>query len=384
MSPIPGGPGPTFPSTPVTTPSKDFEIVVLGEFQTSFTMVCRATSWLDDDNLGDVPVASGTVTFDRSMNVPESVNLTVPRIDRGVSWDPLHADDPLAANGQQLNIQIGIGVVDDVNWINLGWYLITDNDVEGDDVSVTCAGLLKLIDEARFLAPFQPSGTFVSTTRDLVEPALTVVFDDALVDRNVPLSMQWEQERLSALNELLDAWPADAEVTADGYLFVHVPPDYTTGTPVWDFSDDDVSGTVSKWKGTSTRDGAFSVVVAAGEDPSGNQVQAVAYDTDPTSPSRIDGPFNPLPVPFFYFSPLLNNLAECRKAAATILARKKRDTARKIAFDSVPNFTLRPGNLVTVSSVAKELDKEPASIESIAFPLNPGGGAMTGEVALVN
>ena len=42
-------------------------------------------------------------------------------------------------------------------------------------VTVTAMSLLTLIDEARLTAPYQPTGSFVSTLRALVEPALGLV-----------------------------------------------------------------------------------------------------------------------------------------------------------------------------------------------------------------
>src|SRR5262249_13853600 len=162
-------------------------------------------------------------------------------------------------------------------------------------------GMLKLIDEARFLAPFQPTSTFTDTAQSLVEPAITVVFDPALTDRSAPISMQWDEDRLGALMELLDAWPAEAEMTPDGYLSVHTPTGYATGTPGWEFSDDPATGTVSKWQGSTSRDGAFNVVVARGDDATGAQIQGVVYDTDPTSATYYGGTFSPLPVPFMYY-----------------------------------------------------------------------------------
>lgn len=352
----------------------DVSALVLSQFRSSYTTRLRVTSWLDDESLGDVPASSGSLDIDRSMSVPETISFSVPRLDRGVSYDPIGNDHPLSTYGQQVNVQLGVGVVDDVEWLNLGWYLLTESSADGDTISVQASGLLKLIDEARFLAPFQPTGTFTDTVQSLIEPAITVVFDPALVDRNTPISMQWDEDRLGALGEVLDAWPAEAEVTEDGFLYVHTPIDYSTGTTVWDFTEDPDTGTVTQWQGSTTRDGAFNCVVARGEDPNGQQIQGVVYDTDPTSSTRYGGDFSPLPVPFMYYSPLLTTLAQCRLAANTIMARKRRQASRKLSINTIPNPALRPGDIVTVTSLEKGLDNTRATLESFSLPLNPGGG----------
>jgi hypothetical protein len=362
----------------------DISADLLAVYRHSYTMSARATAWLGDQQLGDIPIAEGSVTFDATLAVPESVSLTVPRIDQtGYAWDPLDNDHPLSTYGQQIAVSVGVGVAEDVEWLDLGWFLLTDTTTDGDAVRVTAAGLLELVNEARFAAPFQPNGSLTDTIQSLVEPALTVLFDPTLTDRTAPITMSWDEDRLGALNEVCDAWPADLVVLPDGTLYVYTPVDYTAGTPVWDFTDDPAAGTIITFQGSTARDGAYNLVVARGEDAGGQQIQGVAYDLDAASSTRYGGNFSPLPVPFMYYSPLLVNVTQCRAAAQTILARKKRETARHLSVETVPMHALRPGDLVTVSSDAKRLDGARAVIQSLTFPLHPGGGSMRADVALV-
>jgi hypothetical protein len=342
--------------------------------QRSFVMEIRAESWRDGELLADdIPVADGSEERDRSLNVPERITLTIPRRDRGFDWDPrADVDHPLASFGQQLHISYGIDLGGHFEWIDRGWFLITDSSADGDTVSATCQGLLTLPDEARFVAPFQPASgdTLASTVRALVEPALTVVFDGALVDRAVPLGMQWDEDRLGALNEVLDAWPADARVTEDGLLLVEELDD--TGEPVLDLTDG-TGGTVVRWQGSTTRDGAFNVVVAQGEDANGNQLRGTAYDG--ISPYRIGGPFSPLPVPYFYASPLMTTVAQCRKAAVTTLARLRRTASRKLEVTMVPHPGLIPGDIVSVTGAG--LTAAPCMIEALSLPYTPSEMRLT-------
>ena len=341
--------------------------LALSIVQRSFTMLVRAESWRAGELLAaDIPVSDGTEERDRSLNVPERVSLTVPRRDRGYDWDPgADPDHPLAAYGQQLRISYGIDIGGDFEWIDRGWFLITETSTDGDTATVTAQGLLTFIDEAKFVGPFQPSGTLTSTVRSLVEPALTVVFDSALTDRSVPVGMQWDDDRLGGLTEVLTAWSADAYVTPDGYL--NVEPLTDSGSPVLSLTDG-AGGTVVRWQGTSTRDGAWNVVVAQGEDTNGNQIQGVAYDT--SSPYRIGGPFSPLPVPYFYSSPLLTTVAQCRTAAATTLLRLRRTASRKLGVTLVPHPGLMTGDIISVTGAG--LVNAPCVIESMSLPYSPG------------
>ncbi|WP_426568083.1 DUF5047 domain-containing protein [Streptomyces canus] len=342
--------------------------VALAAVQRSHTMRVRVEAWRDGELLtDDVPVDGGSESRDASVNVPESVSLTVPRRDRGTDWDPIDPDHPLAAYGQQLHISYGVDVGNGFEWIDRGWFLVTESSADGDTVTVQAGGLLTLIDEAKFAAPYQPSGTFISTVRSLVEPALTVAFDSSLVDRSIPVGMQWDSDRLGALNEVLDTWPATARVTEDGLLLVEPVTD--GGTPVIDITDG-TGGTVVRWQGSTTRDAAANCVIAQGEDSSGNQIQGVAYDTQPASPFRFGGPFNPLPVPFTFSSPLLTTVAQCRAAAATRLRNLRRANSRKLVATVVPHPGLLTGDVAAVTGAG--LRAEPCAIEGLNLPYSPG------------
>ncbi|MGW0993538.1 DUF5047 domain-containing protein [Streptomyces sp. NPDC002523] len=349
----------------------------LAVVQRSFTMDVRAESWLDGQLLVDnIPIEDGSESRDRSLAVPEQISLTVPRRDRGYDWDPgTDPEHPLAAYGQILRVDYGVDVGGQFEWINRGWFLITESSTDGDTVSVNAQGLLTLIDEAKLVAPFQPSSTdtLASVIRALVEPALTVSFDGSLVDRAVPLGMQWDSDRLAAVTEVLNAWGTAERVTEDGFLMIEPVSD--VGSPVLSITDDAATGTVVRWQGSTTRDSAFNVVVAQGEDTAGNQIQGVAYDADGRSPYRYDGPFNPLPVPYLYQSSLLTTVAQCRAAAAAQLKLLRRQAFRRLAVTMVPHPGLVPGDIVAVTGAG--LKGAPCVIESMGLPYSPGEMSLT-------
>ncbi|WP_435589812.1 DUF5047 domain-containing protein [Micromonospora aurantiaca (nom. illeg.)] len=329
-------------------------------------------SWLGEQLLADdIPVHTAAEDTDRSLRVPERITLTVPRLDRGVNWSPTVDEHPLAANGQRLRVQLGVELAGgQVEWFQRGWFVVQESTVDGDDVSVAAVGLLTLVDEARLVSPYQPSGTLVSTLRGLVEPALTVVIEAGLTDRAVPAGINYDEDRLGAVTELLDAWGADAAVTEDGFLSVF--PMGPSLTPVLDLTDRP-GGTLIQASGESTRQDAFNVVVARGTAADGGQVQGVAYDY--TSAKRYGGDFNPLPVPFYFPSPLLTTVAQCTTAAQTVLSRKRRTTSREFTVTTVPHPGLQAGDTVAVTSGA-DVDL-PCVVEALRLPYTPGGGSQT-------
>jgi len=328
----------------------------------SYRTAVSVESWLGGDLLAEsIPVDAASEEGDRSGRVPERVTLVVPRRDHGTDWspgtDPLH---PLAANGQRLHVKLAVeGEV-----FARGRFLIGSAAVEGDAVTVEAFGLLRLIDEARLISPYQPTGTLASTLRGLVEPALSIVVDPLLIDRAAPSTINYDEDRLGAVLELLDAWGADAYVTPDGYLSV-IPAAQST-TPVFVLTDGS-GGTVVQAVGTSTREAAYNVVVARGTASDGGQVQGTAFDLSLSSPKRFGGPFNPLPVPYFFPSPLLTTVDQAGLAAATVLARLQRQAGRELEVTCVPNPTLQLGDVGTVNG-------ELVSIERLTLPYLPGSG----------
>lgn len=342
----------------------------LGVLGRSYQLRVRAESWLGGTLLADdVPIVDGGEEGDGSARVPGRVTLTVPARARGVDWSPVEGS-PLAADGQRLRVQLGVSVGEGVTtWIQRGWFVITRArlNASGSAVDVEAADLLWLIQEAELINPLQPSGTLLSSVRTLVEPTLTVR-DIGLSDRAVPSGMSIDQSRIGGLFELLDVWPARARVDETGALVLvpDLPPtaalrSYTNG----------VGGTAISVRGSSAREGGHSLVVARGQDTAGNQVQGVAYNT--LGPRQYGGPFNPQPVPKFFFSPLLQSVDAARAAAQTVLARLRRESGREFTADIVPDPTIQLGDPVAITgdNVAGLL----CTVEGYSLPYVPGAGS---------
>lgn len=358
----------------------------------SYVMAARVESWRDGVLLAeDIPMSSGSETVDITLNVPETVSLSVPRTDRGTVWAPgADIDHPLACWGQQLRIYVGLqtlqrGFVP----VRRGLYYITDTSPSDDTITVQASGLLGLIAEAEFISPVNATGTYGSMLRQLVEPALTVDLTLAPTDRNVASSVVWGTGsglldagtgRLDAVTELLSTWPAEAYVDEDGVLNVIPPGDTSTSSLTL---TDGAGGTTMRWNGEVTRSGAASLVVARGYDSTGADVQAVAFDDDSGSPTFYSGPFNPLAVPFDYFSPLLTTTGACAAAANTVLMRRKRQGARRITADAVPYLALQTRDGVTVTASDLGVDAAFGLIDQLTMPLTAADGAMRLGVRLV-
>lgn len=348
------------------------DIMAAGDFQ-MFTKVesWRGTNLLDDD----VPIDTGTETVDVTLNVPESIHLTVPAVYEGVNYAP--GDDvnhPLAPWGQRLRILVGVGVSGGgIEWIRRQWCYITDTEVEGDTVTVTASGLLGLVLEAGLISPVVAAGQFSDMLRRLVEPAMTVDLTLAPPDRTIVGAVTWDDSRLDAVGDLLDGWTAVAYQDENGVLIVLPPGDALTAEA--DFTDG-VGGTAMQWGTVINREGAASVVVARGNTVTGVDVQGVAYDTDPASPTWYRGLFNPLSVPYVWYSPLLSSTSQCNAAAAIILSRRKAQAARRVTTSAVPNLALQARDAVTVTSARLGLNGRFGIVDQLTMPLTAKSGPM--------
>lgn len=338
-------------------------------------------SWLNGVLLAaSVPIATGGEETDSTLNVPERVTLTVPRVKDGVDWTPTSDSSPLAAKGQRLHVKLGIGLsLGRFEWITRARLLIEESEVDGDVVAVSAVGLLQLIQEARLIAPFQPSGTIVSTVRALVEPALTVLVDSGLADRSVPSGITYDEDRLRAAQEVIDAWPAVATVDPEGYL--RVGPNVQSTTAVLALTDTGTSRTVIEATGRSTREGAANVIVARGTASDGSQVQAVSYVT--SGPDAVGGPYNPLPVPYFFQSPLLTTVGQCQLAADTIRDRRQRRVATEYQVTMVPHPALQIGDVVSLTSARLSLSAVLCTIQRLVLPYTAGTGQLSPMVLVV-
>jgi hypothetical protein len=334
----------------------------------SFEYHCAVSSWLGSELLAEnIPVNSATEETDLGLRVPERITLRVPREMDGVKWLPTSTTDPLSASGQILKIALGVGRGPGTyEWFPRGDFVLVSADADGDEVLVTAAGRLHLVAEAGFVVPFQPSGTLAGTLRALIEPALSVDLVAAPADRAVPATVNYD-DRLDAVYELLDAWPAAARMTEQGFL--QVTADTVPTAAVRSFTTA-YGGTVIRSLGSSTREGGFNVVVATGNADDGGEVRGLAYVTEGPWAYGV-GPANPLPVPFGFPSPLLRTNAQCTAAASTVLHRKQREAlSRRWVVECTPDPTLQAGDPVAVTN--DEVTDQLCTVQALSLPYLPG------------
>jgi hypothetical protein len=339
---------------------------------------CRVVSWLGAVVLADDIPATGRATVNTQQQVPEHLELTVPRFsvvnNRTVDWLPADPRSPLARFGQQLDVTV---IADGVE-TRIGRYLITDWEDAGDTVRVTGEGVLQSAVEDRLTTPTAPrdDGTLKSEFLRLLPPYMTARFDDALVDRPVPRAMEWDEDRLAALFEIADAWPARVRTDPWGQVLV-LPPLPSDAVPVVSITDGE-GGTLVGAPISDTRASAYNMVVARSSQD-GVSAQAVARVL--SGPMKPDGDYRP--VPKFYSSPLLDDEAQCLSAAQKLLADAVRPS-RVLRVEMAPDPRVQeddPVEIITGKGTRRE-ERFWGFVIGNDLPLTPSDGAQRLDVAI--
>lgn len=334
----------------------------------------RVSSWLGASLLAaSVPVLDGSFEESDGQEIPERIILMVPAVDAGFSWDP--AGDPrhpLADFGQRLNVTVDVRTPRGASWaVPFGWFQVESWDLSDDQstVKVTALGLLQVVADDKLRGPEQPrlGGTFASEFKRLMSGGIPVAVDPVLADRACSSSFVWDEDRLSALYDLADAWPARIVTGADGTVQVK-PPLGLIPVPVLTLTNGSM-GVLMTAPRSSSRVGRYSAVVARS-----------SADTATSTP--IEGEFLTTAGPYAIStygtvrrraaSPMLNSTASAVAMARTIAEDSQRQ-ARVIAVTLPPDPRIQRGDPVAL--VWDDVTYR-GWVQTVNLPLTVDGSAM--------
>lgn len=342
-------------------------------FEDSYKLFMRVDSYYNNRVLrANIPFRTGSEDNDAFLTVPERAEFRLPRYDaEGYDWSPSGITHPLAANGQRLRVTLGIGVGgNEPAWFRRATFRIDKTTRDGDEVVVECVGLLERIFKADFIGEFQPSGTFVSTLRELVAAEIPIAFDDDISDRNVPSSLVFGSSRIQALYDMLDAWPAECIVTPTGHLLIR--PVLESRTAVFSLRHG-LGGTIISSTGYSdSEDDYNAVIVRYTDEATGVQGQSPSYNTDATHPKRMGGPNAKYPIPLIIDSDMVSNASEAYAMARNKLRQLMRRTADSYEIEMLPNPLLEIGDVGSFTLEGGTVVR--AEITQLTIPYTHDGG----------
>lgn len=320
----------------------------------------------------DVPVVGGSLVVDASSQVRRTATVNVGRSEL---W-PGDEFSTLSPLGSELSIIYGIVLQNgQTEWLQLIRGPITrvtrTVPTSGEDAAivVSVADRSSKVAEARFDAPTQTIAG-ATTVAEISRLITGVLPDVAVVDRTgdmkIAPQMEMERERWNdGVEKLADS--IGAEVIADtvGNFIIRTQPDITD-PPVWTLDAGD-GGILLTENDDTSRDLTYNRVIASGQRVDGTPpVYAAVSDTNPNSPTYINGPFGVKTR--FYASQLLTTTDQCTAAATSLLARV---TGRHmdVSLTAVTNPALEAGDVIRLRIEGRD---EVHIIDRVEVPFRPG------------
>lgn len=326
-----------------------------------------------------VPIESGSLEWDADDVVSGQLTFQVPA---DTEWIPRRTTDPLAAYGQQLRVMALLerpGLSSVPLEVPLGWFKIKSTTPDGDLLTVKARDPRMIIEDARFLAPWssRPGETFMGVTRRLLDYMIPVWFAPSLSDRACPVRT-WDRERIDALKDLMDAWPATGYMDESGVLVLTAP---FQGVPLpkFTFRDGDVGTVISA---VPERDDAqgFNAMVASGTGADGQPVWGAAFVEAPHPMFYGNaitgyGPYGRKPG--FYTSDLLTTTLQCEAAARSLLTKAMQRQAITWRVECAPDPRVEIGDPAQlIWGEGDDLTVVTGLVSKVRLPATAADGAM--------
>ncbi len=326
----------------------------------------------------DLPVDSGEVTVDGTAPIRRMLSCSLLP-ERGL-WDTL------APVGTQLHVWRGIRYpAGNVELVRLGRFVIDAQNMSyGPDgrVQITAPDRWAYIQRARFETPRKLTAGRLMT-QEIAEfvagpiPNMSVetMRIEATSQMMTPRGIVYERDRTEAIEDLTRSIGAEAFIAPDGVGVIRDVPELSD-KPVW-LVDASASGVLISADRERNRQKTRNVVVVTSSKADGSQPfpPEIVADTDPSSPTRVDGPFGR--VPHFYASPVFRTPLSMRFAGKKILARLT-GLAAQVNLENVVNPALDAGDVIDVLLPASAATNgkrrvERHLIDSLTVPLSVSG-----------
>lgn len=320
-----------------------------------------------------LPIADGIINADSGSQVRRTGNvLADPAL-----W-PQSPQSLLAPYGAEMLVEYGIALRSgNLEWVPVGRLSLDDTQRErpltgSADVEVKLVDRAARVAEAKLTIPGQTRSGFsaVAEITRLVTEVLpsTQVSDQtgvvaAAAVIEIPVE-RWDE----GVERLADSIAAEAYFDATGVLVTRPQPTLADQI-VWYAQTKDFS-TLLGAKDRLTREGVYNRVVVTGQRSDGTPpVYAVADDTDPTSPTYINGAFGVKTLP--YTSALITTVPQAQATANALLARV-RGGGVQTSYTALVNPALEPGDVVGLTNddgvVVQRL-----ALDKVSIPLSPKG-----------
>lgn len=339
------------------------------ELQSSNMQVVVSVSTLDGTELA---IAGGNVSMDSNRDIGRTVSLELLPTDTA-STDDIYrlVSDP----SFELIVKRGLMIDGQPELVPLGVFSTDDAELsksKAGSVKWSGSDRSKKIARNRFIDPYQiAKNTSLATAgQTLLQSRLNgVVVDFSNVTQTISAKVTFdagaESDPWKSARGLFSDYGYDLRFDGLGIARAFPIADPATESPVFDFGSGETN-MVLDGTAKTTLEGVYNGVIVSGEGSDvAAPVRAVVWDEDPTSPTYYLSGFGQ--VPYFFSSPILTTVDQCRKAANTILARVK-GRAQKLSWPAIVNPALEPLDVVSVDFYGT---RSILVLDALTIPLEP-------------
>jgi hypothetical protein len=316
----------------------------------------------------DLPIVGGEVRMRARSKVRRSCDVTIA----GTEWVPRDSRGALAPSGREIVIRRGFVVDGVAELVPMGVFYIVAAHTNGETVRVSGQDRSWMISQQRLTSAVvtarRGAASFVAAWLELVgyspwaNPGPPRPYRIELPDFDIPGLERWAE----AL-EWAEKAAGEALFDGDGVLVLRSPRSFSS-EPDYTITDGE-GGTLTAIDLRLDRQGVFNHLTLRSSSSITGDIEVVAYDNDPASPTYIYGPYGR--VERSETTDMLPELAQLEAVARRVLDAQL-GAVGSLEMQAVPNPALEDGDLVRV--VRDEIGVDQLHIlDDIAFGLTADG-----------
>lgn len=328
--------------------------------------------------ISDLPILDGQVTVEASTRTSPRRSLSLEVQLSAQAWTEL------STPGTYLQVYRGVQFVDgSVERVLLGTFDVDEASVGyGPDntLSISAPDVWARVSKARFEAPRTVAAgtavlplavTWAAEAVGKGYPGFVAIYTG---DRTSTIKRStFARDRAEAVSMLAARVGAWVYATPAGLVTARDIPSLSV-TPVWTV-DASASGVLLDASRTRSTARTYNVVVVSSGDTDGKPPfnPVTVADTDPTSPTYVDGPMGR--VPYFVASSLLDNATQAA-AYGTKILRRVRGLAAQLQLTTIVNPALEPGDVISVMLPGRggqPPKTERHVVDAVSIPLSAAG-----------
>jgi hypothetical protein len=341
----------------------------------------------------DIGIVDGSITVDRNSDTYRSGRLKIGDKSLTDAFFTAHSgpfgmeivvrSGPVYPRGDSELVPLGVFNIEDFSW----------EEGDGGLPELVLYDRSRYLQRSPFLTPRDLSGMLcqevIAELIHEVMPGVEILFQDGLNNPRLPGGSVYDDSRWDVIKQCAEMMGSEVFFSPIGQALVREIPD-PVGNPedaVWDVNvGEGYSDTVDTEEGgerlvevppgvlvsatrSITRVDTFNAVAVYGVAPDGTTAQAyaLAFDSNPDSPTYFNGPFGRSTLRID--NPLLVSNAQCADAAVSNL-RNSLGLSRSVSFSSVGNPALEAGDYVlfTFGGGGQEVH----ILDSFSIPLGAG------------